>query len=129
VVAAECARVLRPGGLLAIAWHLHAPGEPLDTEVKAVVGSSEYLLRSAIRRRTALEVPAPFTEIERTTFDYELRTTPKGLAAVASTWSYVALREDRDQLLTAVEQVGHRFADADGTVTMPHVTYCYRARR
>jgi SAM-dependent methyltransferase len=129
VVAAECARVLRPGGLLAIAWHLHAPDEPLDAEVKAVVGSSEYELRGAIRNRKALEVPAPFTELERATFDYELRTTPEGLAAVASTWSYVAVREDRDQVLAAVEQVGRRVADADGTVIMPHVTYCYRARR
>jgi SAM-dependent methyltransferase len=128
MVAAECVRVLRPGGLLAIAWHLHAPDEPLDVAVKAVVGTSEYQLREAIQHRTALELPAPFVELERTTFDYAMRTTPEGLAAVTSTWSYVAVREDRDQLLAAVEQIGRRFADADGTVIMPHVTYCYRAR-
>jgi SAM-dependent methyltransferase len=129
VVAAQCARVLRPGGQLAVGWHLHAPAEPLDAQVRALVGSSEYQDRSAIQNRTALELPAPFAEIERTTFDHELRTTPEGLAAVVSTWSYVAVREDRDQVLAAVEQVGHRVADAEGMVTMPHITYCYRARR
>jgi SAM-dependent methyltransferase len=127
--AGECARVLRPGGLLAIAWHLRsAQAAAWVEELYALAGEPEYQGREAVRSRTALELPAPFGNVERTTFEYGLPLTPAGLAAVASTWSYVAVRDDRDQVLDDIERLGRRVAGDTGTLVLPHVTYCYRAR-
>ena len=127
--AAECARVLRPGGQLAVAWHLRDLAEPWVEELLVLAGEPEYQNRESIRLRTALELPPPFGPVSATTFEYGLRLTPEGLAKVASTWSYVAVREDREQVLAAVENLGHRVANGDGTLVLPHTTYCYRATR
>ncbi len=129
--AAECARVLRPGGQLAIGWHLRSPtAASWVEELQAVTGEPEYQSREAIVRRTsAMHLPAPFGEVQRTTFEYPLDLTPQSLAGVASTWSYVATRDDRDRVLADVEQLGRRVADDTGKLVLPHVTYCYRAHR
>jgi ubiquinone/menaquinone biosynthesis C-methylase UbiE len=128
--AAECARVLRPGGLLAIGWHLRSPkGDPWVDELQALTGEPEYQNREAVVRRSSLELPAPFGAVQRTTFDYQLQLTPQTLAGVAGTWSYVAARDDRDRVLAEVEELGRRVADDTGHLALPHVTYCYRARR
>jgi SAM-dependent methyltransferase len=130
VAAAECARVLRPGGILGIAWHLRAPTvEPWVEELERLVEAPDYQSREAIQQRTALELPEPFGAVERATFTYDLELTPNGLAGVASTWSYVAIREDRDRLLEQVVELGQRVVGETGTLVLPHVTYCYRARR
>jgi ubiquinone/menaquinone biosynthesis C-methylase UbiE len=128
--AAECARVLRPGGLLAIAWHRRSPaaGSWVD-ELEELTGDPEYRNRDAIVRRSNLQLPPPFEQMQRATFDYQQELTPRSLAGVASTWSYVATRDDRDQVLATVEQLGHRVADNTGKLVFPHVTQCYRAQR
>jgi ubiquinone/menaquinone biosynthesis C-methylase UbiE len=128
--AAECARVLRPGGLLAIAWHRRSPaaGSWVE-ELEELTGDPEYRNRDAIVRRSNLQLPPPFEQMQRATFDYPQELTPRSLAGVASTWSYVATRDDRDQVLATVEQLGRRVADNTGKLVFPHVTHCYRARR
>jgi ubiquinone/menaquinone biosynthesis C-methylase UbiE len=130
VAAAECARVLRPGGLLAMGWHDRAvDGEPWLQELQALTGEVEYRRRVESRRRSELELPPPFGPMQSITFDYELQLTPETLARVASTWSYVATHDDRDRVLADIEQLGRRVADDTGKLVLPHVTYCYRARR
>lgn len=128
--AAECARVLRPGGLLGIGWHLRPPVvEPWLDELQELTGEPEYQRHQTIRARSALELPPPFGEMQRRTFDYDLELTPESLAGVASTWSYVAVRDDRDRVLADVEQLGRRVADSTGRLVLPHVTQVYRAHR
>jgi len=130
VAAAECARVLRPGGLLSIAWHLRSiVAEPWVDELEALTGTPEYQGRESVRQRSGLELPEPFGEVQRTTFDYGLELTPETLAGVAATWSYVATRDDRDQVLRDVEALGRQAADDTGHLVLPHVTYCHRAQR
>jgi SAM-dependent methyltransferase len=130
VAAAECARVLRPGGTLGIGWHLRATTvEPWVEELQELVGEPDYQSRESVRQRAALELPEPFRTMQRTTFDYDLELTPQALAGVASTWSYVAIRADRDRVLAQIEQLGRRVAGDTGTLVLPHVTYCYRAQR
>jgi SAM-dependent methyltransferase len=127
--AAECARVLRPGGVLGIGWHLRAPTvEPWVEELEELVGAPAYQSREGIRQRTNLHLPEPFTAVQRATFDYDLEVTPSTLAGVVSTWSYVAIRDDREELLGQVELLGRRAAGDTGTLIMPHITYCYRAQ-
>lgn len=128
--AAECARVLRPGGLLGIGWHRRSPAaEPWVDELETLTADPEYQNQDAIVRRSDLQLPPPFTELQRAAFDYQLELTPQSLAGVASTWSYVATRDDRERVLAAVEQLGHRVADSTGKLVFPHVTRCYRAHR
>lgn len=128
--AAECARVLRPGGLLALAWHLRRPDDGGWTaDLHRLTGEPSYAGDESVRRRTTLVLPPPFGPIERTTFDYRLELTPDALVAVVSTWSYVAVREDRDEVLAAVGALGRRVAGDAGTLVLPHMTYCHRARR
>jgi len=128
--AAECARVLRPGGLLGIGWHLRSKtAEPWVEELHVLTGEPEYQGRESVRARRDLELPEPFGEVQRTTFDYGLKLTPEALVGVVSTWSYVAVRDDRDQVLADVEQLGRRVAGDTGSLVLPHVTYCYRAQR
>jgi SAM-dependent methyltransferase len=127
--AAECARVLRPGGLLGIGWHLRAENaDPWVHELAELVGEPGYQQRAEIQRRTSLELPEPFAAVQRTTFTYDYELTPPTLAGMAATWSYVALRDDRDQLLAQVEELGRRVAGPDGRLVMAHVTNCYRAQ-
>jgi SAM-dependent methyltransferase len=128
--ARECARVLRPGGLLAIAWHLRDLGEEWVRELDAIAGQPEYRgLRPVQSRGQGVDLPAPFGRVESTTFAYPLALTPAGLAALASSWSYVAVRPDRDKTLRAVAELGRRVAgSADGPLSLPFTTYCYRAR-
>jgi len=130
VAAAECARVLRPGGLLALAWHGRAKsvtwvGE-LDELAQAPAPRPGASVRSGWHE---LQLPAEFGEMEAAEFDYEQRLTPAGLAAQVSSWSYVAANPERERILAEVEALGQRVADAEGLVTLPFLTYCYRAVR
>jgi hypothetical protein len=44
---------------------------------------------------------------------------------LASSWSYVALAEDRAERLARVRVVGEQVA-VDGIIHYPHRTHCYR---
>jgi ubiquinone/menaquinone biosynthesis C-methylase UbiE len=128
--AQECARVLRPGGLLAIGWHLRNLAEPWVQELDDLTGEPEYLAGSVRSSSVSgTELPPPFGALQTTTFDYTLQLTPPSLAALASSWSYVAVRPDRDKVLVDVEALGRRVAGPDGVVRLPHITRCYRAAR
>ena len=125
--AAECARVLRPGGVLGIGWHIRDEAVPWVAELAEAVGRSGDSTSS--RRDGDLALPAPFGPVEHAVFDYVLTTTPEGLRDLADTWSYVYLAPDRQARLDAVLDLGRRAARPDGTLIVPHVTRCYRAVR
>lgn len=125
--AIECARVLRPGGLLAVAWHRRET-EGWMGELEALAEAPDIQQVASVRSHVeSLDLPAVFGELEHTTFDYEQRLTPEQLVALTSSWSYVITRPDREQVLARVEALGRREADSAGLVTLSHVTHCYRA--
>ena len=70
-----------------------------------------------------------FEPAENTQFGVEQRLDADGLARLASTWSPVSVRDDRDAVLAAVHDLGQRVAGADGTLVFPYVTDCFRYRR
>lgn len=128
--AAECARVLRPGGLLAIAWHRRVADDgwlaELEDLAEAPANRSVRSVRSHVQ---GLELSREFGELQTITFEYEQRVTPEALVALTSSWSYVITRPDRERVLSDVEALGRRVAGPDGLITLPHRTYCYRALR
>ncbi len=120
---AQCARVLRPGGVLGVAWHRR------DESVTWVRRLAETVGRMGdVATRPPDAAPQPsleFGPVDEAVFDYVLTTTPQGLRRLADTWSYVRLAPDREQKLAAVEELGRANA-VQGRVVVPHRTFCYR---
>lgn len=128
--ALEIARVLRPGGLLALAWHERDKGVPWVWELNELAGLQNQKSDGGRVHAgdTQVELPPPYGSLEKTTFAYELRLTPDQLAALASSWSYVDTAPDREQVLARIRQLGKRVAAELGDLALPHQTHCYRAR-
>ncbi len=127
---AECARVLTQGGWLSLAWHSWASGVDWLRELGDLTGTLEMIADAdAGGAASEAEPIAGFDVPETARFGVEQRLTPTELALLASTWSPVAVREDRDAVLAAVEALGERVAGTDGTLVFPSVTDCFRYRR
>ncbi len=126
----ECARVIVPGGHLSLAWHSWADGVDWLHQLGAVVGTPE-MIWDPLRRGASSEADPieGFETADNARFTLEQRLSPDGLARLASTWSPVAVREDRDAVLAAVRDLGARVAGADETLVFPSVTDCFRYRR
>jgi SAM-dependent methyltransferase len=125
--AAECARVLRAGGVLSAAWHAR------DERIEWVAELSRLVEReqdpTAADRDSPLDLPAGFGPVEFREFGHRQVLTPSELVRLASSWSYVAVSPGRDGILRDVEALGRSVAEADGTLVLPQVTRCFRARR
>ncbi|GAA3606457.1 class I SAM-dependent methyltransferase [Kineosporia mesophila] len=152
--ALEIARVLRPGGLLAVAWHNRDVTVPWVAELNQVAGvprwSAEINARadstgSAANRGHADSADGPvhsgdavvglpsqlYGPVADVVFDYTLVLPTAALPQLASSWSYVAGRPDRDEVLEQVRRLAERVAAEQGdhqTLRVPHKTYCHRAR-
>lgn len=70
-----------------------------------------------------------FEPYETELFTHRMRQSVENLVLHASTWSYVAIRPERDRILDEVRALGRRVADRDGMVEIPLTTRCYRLRR
>jgi ubiquinone/menaquinone biosynthesis C-methylase UbiE len=121
----ETARVLRPGGVLGIAWHVRDETVPWVRELTELT----HPVLESDRVPAALPGPPGFTPLERETFRYEQRLTVEELVTLASSWSYVATRPDCERVLGEVRALGERAAAGRGVLVVPHHTRCYRARR
>ncbi len=127
--AAEVARVLRPGGVLGLAWNSR------DTSV-GWVAELDALLTDAERRTVAgiggewPRVPAPLTGGETARFTSVLELDgPDALADLASTESAVAVRHDREVVLDGVRELARAAADEDGRIRLPLVCDVFRFHR
>jgi len=126
-VARECARVLRPGGWLGLAWHSWADGVDWLCELGEVVGTPE-MVWDPERPRWASDL-AGFAPAENRQFALEQVLSVEETVRLASSWSPVAVRADRETVLDDVRALATRTADDTGRVVFPYVTDCYRYRR
>lgn len=126
----ECARVIRAGGRLALAWHSWSDDADWLRELADVVGTPEMIWNPE-DHGPAVDIPRMdgFGPAENAQFAVEQRLTPDDLVRLASSWSPVAVREDRDDVLASVHDLGTRVAGADGVVVFPYVSDCFRYRR
>jgi SAM-dependent methyltransferase len=122
---AECARVLRPGGWLSMAWHHRTEDVGWSRELSDIVERHE----NQPDDEEAPPVGPEFEPVETELFAYAMRQSVEDLVRHASTWSYVAIHPERDQVLHDVRALGRRVADGDGVVEIPMTTRCYRLRR
>lgn len=128
----ECARVLRPGGLLSLAWHSWADDVAWLRELADIVGTPEMIYNLDRNGAATAKPITGFAHADNEQFAASQQLTANDLARLASTWSPVAVRDDRDAVLAAVRELGNQMAGADGTdgtVTFEYVTDCYRYRR
>ncbi|MFH8381541.1 class I SAM-dependent methyltransferase [Kitasatospora sp. NPDC018058] len=123
----EIARVLAPGGTLALVWNVRDESQPWAAELGALMHRST---RQQID--TAPLLPAPFGPPERLEIRWEHPTTPAGIVDMVASRSYViALPEaERARLLADVEQLLATHPDLAGRdeIAMPYLTRCTRVR-
>jgi SAM-dependent methyltransferase len=125
----ECARVLVSEGTLSMAWHSWAD-LPWLRELGDLVGTPEMVWSpethgAAVQARRV----DGFGPAEYARLGVEQRLTVEDAVRLASSWSPVAIREDRDEVLSAVRTLATRVAGGEGTLVFPYVTDCYRYRR
>jgi SAM-dependent methyltransferase len=121
----ECARVLEPGGWLSMAWHHRDEEVGWSRALSDIVERHDHI----DDEEAAPALPEAFEPAERELFRFTMRQSVEDLVRHAGTWSFVAIRPDRDEVLDGVRRLGDRVADAHGMVDIPMTTLCYRLRR
>ena len=109
---AEFARVLRPGGRLAIVYNLRDPESELQWALTRMLErhGAELAWMRRIDTGAILEESPLFGSPEHAEFRHEQRFDPDGLVERVSSISYVALLEgrEREELLAQVRELGER---------------------
>ncbi len=126
----EIARVLKPGGWLALVWNFRDASVPWVDELWTMINPEEpqRIDYTDVTEGTALGASEWFGPVESATFQHSQQLGGQGLLDLVTSRSYVAIQspEERAPLLDAVRAVYARQATADGVV-LPYVTYCFRA--
>lgn len=122
---AECARVLKPGGWLSMAWHHRSEDLEWSRQLSEIVEHDENMPDG----NESVPVVPGFDPVETELFTYVMRQSVEDLVLHASTWSFVAIHPERDRMLQDVRALGRSVAGPDGMVEIPMKTLCYRLRR
>ena len=124
---AETARVLRPGGTVAMVWNQRDESVPWVRRLGRVMGAEPDVPDPS----AALGLSGAFRPVETRRFRTWQRLDRRGLLDLATSRSYVATlsRDERERVLADVGALydAHR-GDALG-LQMPYETLCFRARR
>jgi SAM-dependent methyltransferase len=120
----EIARVLRPGGVLALVWNARDEGIPWVRKLGAIIGSPE--------NHSDLAGPAGASEhfglIEEQEFRFWQTLRRDELFDLVRSRSYVALLEqaERDALLDRVGALYDDYGRGPDGMQLPYLTRCYR---
>jgi SAM-dependent methyltransferase len=120
----EIARVLRPGGVLALVWNARDEGIPWVRKLGAIIGSPE--------NNTDLAGPAGGSEhfglMEHQEFRFWQTLRRDELFDLVRSRSYVALLEqgERDDLLGRVGALYDDYGRGPDGMQLPYLTRCYR---
>jgi SAM-dependent methyltransferase len=128
VAVPEIARILRPGGRLALVWNTRDDREPWVAELSdAIMG------RESIRDGDALEpvtASGLFGPVETATFSYAQALDRASLRDLVISRSYCAVLppEERERVLSRVDALYEVHAGPEG-LQLPYVTECFRAAK
>lgn len=125
VAVPEIARVLRPGGRLALVWNLRDESERWVHDLWQVIAPDEP------REIVSAELPpgSPFGPWEQATFRHTQPVDRDTTLELALSRSYVASRPtaERADLLARAGRIFDSHAGDDAI--LPYLTHCYRAKR
>jgi SAM-dependent methyltransferase len=124
----EIARVLRPGGWVALVWNSRDDREPWVAQL-----SEEAIGTEMVEERDAEEPIAEsglFEAMERALFPHVQRLDRERLVDLVLSRSYCAVLtpEERAPVLDRVERIFDEHA-VEGMLELPYVTECFRAVR
>ncbi len=129
---AELARILKPGGRLAIMWNRRSMTEPLTAGFRqAILDSGGEVPAEQMPFVPAIvSEDGLFTPCERHAYANSQRLDLEGLIGRAHSASYVPKSGEAGQrLLDRLRALHARFAAPDGTVTLVYETEVYLSRR
>jgi SAM-dependent methyltransferase len=128
----EFARVIRPGGAVGLLWNLRDVSLPWTRALADLIGG-EDTMQSPARDPEAqyVRLGAGWGPVERLEFRHEVEQDADSLVALVSTFSYVRLRPDAEQVYADIRDLVRTSPDLRGRTTfpLPYVTTVYRARR
>jgi ubiquinone/menaquinone biosynthesis C-methylase UbiE len=125
---AEIARVLRPGGLLALLWNRRVLEDPLNQAIEDLVGPyrGDVPSHRTGAWREAFGRTASFGQLEKTVFENVLEQDADGLEARVSSISFIASLESAER--ARVLERARALAGA-GAVSVPYRTEVQVCRR
>jgi SAM-dependent methyltransferase len=122
----EIARILRPGGRLALVWNTRDDRDPWVARL-----SDTIMGRETVQDSDALEPLAQsrlFGPVETATFSFAQVLQREPLRDLVVSRSYCAILgpEEREQVLDRVDALYDQYAGPEG-IRIPYLTECFRA--
>jgi SAM-dependent methyltransferase len=124
----EIARVLRPGGRLALVWNSRDDRDPWIARLSEIIGNETVQEVDVV---PVLVESGLFVHVERAQFALGQQLDRDGLLDLVLSRSYLAKLPpaEREPVLEAVGRLYDETADSDGRVRLPYVTECFRATK
>ncbi|WP_420713979.1 class I SAM-dependent methyltransferase [Arthrobacter sp. H14-L1] len=123
----ECDRVLKPNGMLGMAWHTW---DRTDEWVRALAAIVEPEGAPVDQTHS---VPREFAErgtFARKDFSFNYELQVEQLVQLASSWAFVAQRSDQRAVLAEIRCLGELAVSLDtGVLRFPHITAAFRLQR